>query len=140
MNDNFKKNYKYKFHTTKLSPSYFWPHTYLTASGKTYFFSSICFLRTYSMAASAVVNSQIKFCTKQCNKWRLYQKILLYQLNSWNFYFFWFYLFLSLSHTYFNGFGHWFSWQLWHQKWKKCVTGTESLREVDLRWLYLNQI
>ena len=97
-----------------------------------HFFWSICFLRTHSMAASAIVISEIEFCTKQCNKWRLYQKF--YCINqildisiSFNSIYF-----LSLLHTFFNGFDHWFSWQLWHYKRKKCVTRAESLRGVGL--------
>ena len=104
------------------------------------FFWSICFLRTHSIAASAIINSQIEFCTKQCNTWRLYLEILLYQLNwilditiSFNS------IYFCLFHIHFSMvFDHWFSWQLWHHKRKKCVTRTESLRAVGLKWLYLN--
>ena len=36
-------NYKYKYHANKLTPSYLWPQTYLSASGKTYLFGAYAF-------------------------------------------------------------------------------------------------
>ena len=49
-----------------------------------------------------------------------------------------FILFFCLLHTFFNNFDYWFSWELWHHKRTKCVIRTESLREVGLKWLFIN--
>ena len=127
----------YKFHTNKLPVIFdhilIWPHL-----GKLIFLEHLLFKNTFN---GCVCNS------KQSDR-ILYKAMQYMKIVSENFTISTWILDISISfnaiyfclfHIHFSMvFDHWFSWQLWHHKWKKCVTRTESLRGVGLKWLYLN--